>query len=112
MLTNIAKELGDLSGAAKEGHIHDYSLKELAPGAHVGILLGHEQVVWSHLTSDGHPFQLGGFDDFDLFLPGHVANVDGSVVELGQEDGSGSRPAFSVDANRTSGVLKYPKELF
>ena len=78
----------------------------------VGIILGHEQVVWGHLTSDGHPFQLGGFDDFDLFFPGHVTNVDGSVMELGQEDGSSSRTAFSVHTNRTSGVLKYPKKLF
>ena len=72
----------------------------------VGVVLVHEQVVWGHLTSDGHPFQLGGFDDFDLFFPGHVTNVDGSVVKLGQEDGGSGRPAFSVDANRTGSILK------
>ena len=71
----------------------------------VGVILGHEEVVWGHLASDGHPFQLGGFDDLDLFFPGHVTNVDGSVVKLGQEDGGGSRPAFGVHANRTGGIL-------
>ena len=44
-------------------------------------------MVTGHLVCHLDAFLLGGPDDLNLVPPGHVADLDWSVLERGQQDG-------------------------